>query len=96
MGVNRRGLEISLVNPVRRTNDLVIQGFIFNTSNQVQPVPPMLLSLRNRADQDVQRLVIRPPVGSLAPGQYKTFKSVVQPLPIGVARVNAAFIAASR
>jgi hypothetical protein len=87
------GLGISLVDPVRQANGLVVQGVIVNTSGQSQAIPPMQLSLLDKANQVVQRYKLTPPAIALAPGAHKTFKTVIQPLPPGVTRVTTAFIA---
>jgi hypothetical protein len=87
------GLGISLVDPVRKDNGLVVQGVIVNTSGQSQAIPPMQLSLLDKANQVVQRYKLTPPAIALAPGAHKTFKTVIQPLPPGVTRVTTAFIA---
>jgi hypothetical protein len=87
------GLGISLVDPVRKDNGLVVQGVIVNTSGQSQAIPPMQLSLLDKANRVVQRYKLTPPAIALATGAHKTFKTVIQPLPAGVTRVTIAFIA---
>ncbi|MEZ5831088.1 MAG: hypothetical protein R3D05_07900 [Dongiaceae bacterium] len=89
-----QGLQIALVDPVRRNDGLLIQGVVINTSGQVQTVPTMQGSLENQAGQEIQRWVFQPPVRTLAPGQRANFKTEVRPLPGGVARASVAFIAA--
>jgi hypothetical protein len=87
------GLGISLVDPVRRSDGLVVQGVIVNTSGRAQAVPPMQLSLVNEANQVVQRYKLEPPAVTLADGEHKAFKTVIQPVPPDVTRVTTAFIA---
>jgi len=86
------GLGISLVDPVRKNNGLLVQGVIVNTSTQAQAVPAMQISLLNSANQVVQRSVVQAPAGTLGQGQHKTFRTLVQPLPPTTARVNVSFI----
>ena len=86
------GLGISLVDPVRKNNGLLVQGVIVNTSTQAQTVPAMQISLLNSANQVVQRSVVQAPAGTLGQGQHKTFRTLVQPLPPNTARVNVSFI----
>jgi len=88
-----QGLQIALVDPVRKNDGLLIQGVVINTSDQVQRVPTMQGSLENQAGQEVRRWVFQPPVQTLAPGQRANFKTEVRPLPSGIARASVAFIA---
>lgn len=87
------GLEIALVDPVRRNDGLLIQGVVINTTGQLQYVPAMQATLKNAAGQDLRRWVFNPPVRELAPGARANFKTEVRPVPQGVARANVAFIA---
>lgn len=93
--ITSQGLDIVLVDPVRRADGLLIQGVVINTSGQVQMIPPMQASLENQAGQEVRRWVFQPPVTQLAPGARANFKTEVRPLPTGVARANVAFISAA-
>ncbi|HEY3147772.1 MAG TPA: hypothetical protein VGJ75_15550, partial [Dongiaceae bacterium] len=86
------GLGISLVDPVRSDSGLLVQGVIVNLSGQARPIPPMRVELLNSANQVVQRSLVRAPVGTLAGGEHRTFKTLVQPLPPNIARVSVAFI----
>jgi hypothetical protein len=86
------GLGISLVDPVRSDSGLLVQGVIVNLSSQARPIPPMRVELLNSANQVVQRSLVRAPVGTLAGGEHRTFKTLVQPLPPNIARVSVAFI----
>lgn len=86
------GLDIVLVDPVRRSDGLLIQGVVINSSGQPQMVPTMQASLENQAGQEVRRWVFEPPVKQLAPGERANFRTEVQPLPAGVARANVAFL----
>jgi hypothetical protein len=87
------GLGISLVGPVRNDSGLVVQGVIVNASGRDQTVPAMQLSLVNKANQVVQRYKLEPPAVTLANGEHKAFKTVIQPVPPGITRVTTAFIA---
>jgi hypothetical protein len=87
------GLQITLVDPVRRNDGLIIQGVVINTSNQPRAIPTMQGSLENQAGQEMRRWVFQPPVASLAPGERANFKTEVRPVPPGVARASVAFIA---
>jgi hypothetical protein len=81
-----------LVDPVRKSNGLLVQGVIVNTSSETQAIPPMEVSLLNSANQVVQRSVLSAPVSTLASGERKTFKMLVQPLPPNIARLTVAFM----
>lgn len=86
-----QGLNIVLVEPVRRGDGLLIQGVVINSSSQPQMVPTMQASLENQAGQEVRRWVFAPPVKQLGPGERANFRTEVRPLPAGVARANVAF-----
>jgi hypothetical protein len=90
------GLQISLTNPVRRNDGLLIQGTVTNNSGQVRAIPTMQGSLENSAGQEMRRWIFQPPVHSLAPGERANFSTEVRPIPTGVARASVAFIAGSR
>ncbi|HEU4827236.1 MAG TPA: hypothetical protein VFS85_12205, partial [Dongiaceae bacterium] len=68
-------------------------GIIVNSSGQAQTIPPMQLSLMDKANRVVQRYRLTPPAIALAAGEHKAFKTVIQPVPPGVTRVTTAFIA---
>ena len=89
-----QGLQIALVQPVRRNDGLVIQGVVINTSSQMQTVPTMQGSLEDQAGQEVRRWVFQPPVQSLAPGARANFSTEVRPIPAGIARASVAFVGA--
>jgi hypothetical protein len=89
-----QGLQITLVDPVRRNDGLLIQGVVINNSSQVQAIPTMQGSLENQAGQEVRRWTFQPPVETLAPGARANFTTQVSPLPPGVTRASVAFIAA--
>ena len=94
--VSAQGLQISLVDPVRRNDGLVVQGVVINTSNQARAIPTMQGSLETAAGQEVRRWQFQPPVKTLGPGERATFKTEVRPVPAGVARASVAFIASSQ
>jgi hypothetical protein len=87
-----QGLNIVLVDPVRRNSGLLIQGVVINSSSQPQVVPTMQGSLEDQAGQEIRRWVFEPPVKQLAPGERANFKTEVRPVPTGVARANVAFL----
>jgi hypothetical protein len=88
------GLQIALVEPVRRNDGLVIQGVVINTSSRMQTIPTMQGSLEDQAGQEVRRWVFQPPVQSLAPGARANFRTEVRPIPTGIARASVAFVGA--
>jgi hypothetical protein len=96
VAASAQGLQITLVDPVRKNDGLVVQGVVINTSNEVRTIPPMQGSLENQAGQELRRWVFQPPVQTLAPGARANFKTEVRPLPTGVARASVAFIAGVR
>jgi len=87
------GLQITLVEPVKQNNGLLIQGTVLNNTGEVLQVPAMQATLKDAAGQDLRRWVFSAPVRQLAPGQRTVFKTEVQPVPAGAARANVAFIA---
>ncbi|HET6620904.1 MAG TPA: DUF3426 domain-containing protein [Dongiaceae bacterium] len=87
-------LQITLADPVRQNDGLVIQGVVINNTDQMQTVPSMQGSLEDQAGQEVRRWVFPPPVETLAPGARASFRTEVNPLPPGAARATVAFIAA--
>ena len=93
--VTGQGLNIVLIDPVRRDNGLLIQGVVINSSNQPQTVPTMQGSLEDHAGQEMRRWVFEPPVRQLAPGERVNFQTEVRPVPTGAARVTVAFLLAA-
>ena len=91
--VTGQGLDIVLVDPVRRNDGLFIQGIVINSSSQPQMVPTMQASLEDEAGQEVRRWMFDPPVHQLGPGERANFKTEVRPVPAGAARVSVAFVA---
>jgi hypothetical protein len=94
--VSAQGLQISLVDPVRRNDGLIVQGVVINTSNPVRAIPTMQGSLETAAGQEVRRWQFQPPVKTLGPGERAAFATEVRPVPAGVSRASIAFIASSR
>ena len=90
-----QGLNIVLVDAVRRNDGLLIQGAVINTSNQVRAIPTMQGSLENSAGQEMRRWIFEPPVQTLAPGERANFKTEVRLVPIGVARATVVFLLAA-
>lgn len=90
------GLQINLVDPVRKNDGLVIQGVVINTSKEVRAIPIMQGSLETSAGQEVRRWQFQPPVATLGPGERANFVTEVHPIPAGVARASVAFIASTR
>lgn len=89
--LSSRGLEISLIDPKRTSNGLLVEGTIVNASDQSQAIPPMEIILLNSLNQVVQRSVLRAPSSGLVQGERKTFKLLVRPLPPNVSRVTVGF-----
>jgi hypothetical protein len=87
------GLQIALVDPVRRNDGLLIQGVVMNTGDQARTIPMMQGSLENGAGQEVRRWQFQPPVQTLQPGERADFKTEVRPIPPGVTRASVAFLA---
>lgn len=87
------GLQITLVDPVRRNDGLVIQGVVTNTGSEVRTIPTMQGSLETSTGQEVRRWQFQPPVATLAPGERANFETEVRPIPAGVARASVAFLA---
>lgn len=87
------GLQIALIDPVRRNDGLIIQGVVINTTDQVLAIPVMQGSLETSTGQEVRRWQFQPPVASLQPGARANFTTEVRPIPANVARASVAFVA---
>jgi hypothetical protein len=94
--VSAEGLQISLLDPVRRNGGLIIQGVVTNTSSEMRAIPTMQGSLETSTGQEVRRWEFRPQVTTLGPGERANFNTEVRPVPPGVARASVSFIASSR
>lgn len=94
--VSAEGLQISLLDPVRRNDGLIIQGMVTNISSEMRAIPTMQGSLETSTGQEVRRWQFQPPVTTLSPGERANFSTEVRPVPPGVARASISFIASSR
>lgn len=85
------GLDISMAEPMRRNNGLLIQGTVTNTTNQVQLVPALQATLQDSSGRDVQRWVFQSSASSLAPGGRASFQTEVRPVLPEVSSVSVNF-----
>lgn len=92
--ISAEGLEITLVDPLRDGNHLIVQGVVTNTTDQTKIVPPIQVVLRSKAGQELTRDVIRPQNVELGPGKRMTFKTEILH-PMGPAKVRVTFVSDS-
>ena len=85
------GLDIALGEPIRRNNNLMIQGTVTNNSSMVQTIPAMQATLQDAAGRDVQRWIFHPTVSTLAPGARMAFQTEIRPASTDIATATVAF-----
>jgi len=85
------GLTITLLDPLRSPDGLLVQGVVTNTTAQTKRMPLMQVTLRNDMGQEISHRVIQPSVATLAPGGRMTFRTALEQ-PSGPAKVNVALI----
>jgi hypothetical protein len=90
-GVTYPGLNISMAEPMRRNNGLLVQGTVTNTTNQVQMVPALQATLQDSTGRDVQRWVFQPSANTLAPGARAAFQTEVRPVSNNISTVVVGF-----
>jgi hypothetical protein len=89
--ISTEGLEITLVDPLRNGNHLVVQGVVTNTTDQTKPLPALQVILQDQSGQELSRHVVQPRVAELGPGKRLPFRAEVL-RPIGPAKVRVAFV----
>lgn len=85
------GLDITLAEPIRHNNGLLLQGTVTNTTGQVQVLPALQATLQDAAGRDVQRWVFQPAASSLAPGARTAFQTEVRSVQASVTNVVVTF-----
>lgn len=85
------GLDITLAEPIRHNNGLLLQGTVTNATGQVQLLPALQATLQDASGRDLQRWVFQPAASSLAPGARTAFQTEVRPVQANVANVVVTF-----
>jgi hypothetical protein len=86
------GLEITLVDPLRRDDALIVQGVVVNTTSITKTVPTMQTVLLDNAGRRLTQAMIEPRQVDLAPGERMTFKTTIAGAPATTARVDVDFV----
>lgn len=86
------GLEITLVDPLKRDDVLIVQGVVINTGSNTRRVPPMQAVLLDSQGRRLTNAMIEPRLTELAPGEKMNFKSEIAAVPQETARVNVSFL----
>ncbi|MGF1593997.1 MAG: FxLYD domain-containing protein [Kiloniellaceae bacterium] len=85
------GLEITLVDPLRRDDVLVVQGVVVNTTADSKAVPTMRALLLDREGRQLTQAVIEPRQVELGAGERMTFKTEIPGAPAATARIDVDF-----
>lgn len=89
------GLELSNINFVRQTiggeDVLVVQGDVFNKTNEIQGVPNLIAMLRNDQNQWLFDWVFRIEKAALAPGETAHFTTSTKNPPEASKRITISF-----
>ncbi|MGH6949137.1 MAG: FxLYD domain-containing protein [Kiloniellales bacterium] len=88
-------LEITLVDPLKRDDILIVQGVVTNTGPSTRQVPPMQAVLLDSQGRRLTHATIEPHLGELGPGERMNFKSEIAAVPQSTARVNVSFLPAT-
>ncbi len=86
------GLDITLAEPIRHNNGLLLQGTVTNGTGQVQVLPALQATLQDAGGRDVQRWVFQPAATTLAPGARTAFQTEVRPVQANVTNVVVSFV----
>lgn len=86
------GLEITLVDPLRRDDALIVQGVVVNTTATVKTVPTMRAVLLDSAGRRLTQAMIQPRQVDLQPGERMSFKTEIAGAPTTTARVDVDFV----
>lgn len=84
-------LEITLVDPLRVGDSLVIQGVVVNTSQQAREVPALEATLRSPEGQVVKRWTFNPGQSRLEAGARLKFKTSAPPPVFNASKVQVSF-----
>jgi hypothetical protein len=85
------GLEITLVDPLRVGDSLVIQGVVVNTAQQAREVPALEATLRDAQGGVLKRWVFNPGQSRLEPGERLKFKTNAPPTMLNASKVQVSF-----
>jgi hypothetical protein len=85
------GLEITLVDPLRQGNVLIVQGVVVNTTSDTKTVPTMQAVLLDKAGRQLTNALIEPRQVDLRPGERMSFKTEIVDAPQTTARIDVDF-----
>ena len=86
-----QGLTVTLVDPTRGPDGLVVQGVVTNTTEQTKMMPLVQVTLHDQSGQEIGRRVLQPSVKTLAPGDRMTFRTAMLQ-PSGPAQVKVTLV----
>lgn len=86
-----QGLTVTLVDPTRGPDGLVVQGVVTNTTEQTKMMPLLQVTLHDQSGQEIGRRVLQPSVKTLAPGDRMTFRTAMLQ-PSGPAQVKVTLV----
>lgn len=86
------GLEVTLVDPLRRDTTLVVQGIVTNTTEQTKRLPGMQAILLDKSGRTLTRAAIEPGKSELLAGERTRFKAEVPNVPAATARIDVEFV----
>lgn len=87
-----QGLTVTLVDPTRGPDGLIVQGVLTNTTEQTKQAPLLQVTLHDQTTgQEIGRRVIQPSVKTLAPGDRMTFRTAMTQ-PSGPAQVKVTLV----
>jgi len=86
-----QGLTVTLVDPTKGPDGLIVQGVVTNTTQQPKHTPMLQVTLQDETGQELGRRVIQPDVQTLQPGQRMTFRTAMDQ-PSGPAQVKVIMV----
>lgn len=86
------GLEVTLVDPLRRDTTLVVQGIVTNTAQQPKRLPGMQATLLDASGSALSRAPIEPLKSELSAGEHTRFKAEFPNAPEATARIDIEFV----
>lgn len=86
------GLEIILVDPLRRDTTLVVQGVVSNTTERTKRLPDMQANLLDKSGRKLTFAVIKPRKSELSAGERMRFRTEIPNAPPATARIDVEFV----
>lgn len=96
LDASAEGLEIILVDPLRRDTTLVVQGVVSNTTERTKRLPGMQANLLDRSGRKLTFAVINPRKSELSAGERMRFRAEIPNAPPATARVDVEFVPTTR